>query len=61
MVHGIKSTALMIGANELSERAKEMEFALKFDNDTIFINENHSDFKAFYLEEEQKMRKDLYG
>ena len=61
MVHGIKSTALMIGANELSERAKEMEFALKFDNDTIFINENHSDFKAFYLEEEQKMREDLYG
>ena len=48
--HGIKSTAKMLGLEEVSEKAKEMEFALKLDDDKDFIRENHENFVR-YLDE----------
>lgn len=39
-VHGLKSTSLTIGANDLSKHAKEHEFAAK-DKDIDYINKNY--------------------
>lgn len=42
-VHGLKSGAKSIGAMHLSEHAKQLEYALKFDNDSDYIISHHSD------------------
>ena len=48
LVHALKSTAKMIGAAELSEKAKALEFAAKEGN-LSFIHENHEEMKNAYL------------
>ncbi len=46
-VHGIKSTSALIGAADLSERAKALEFAAK-ENNIQFILDNHKSMKDDY-------------
>lgn len=40
LVHSLKSTSLSIGATNLSEQAKALEFAAR-DNNIVYIKENH--------------------
>ena len=46
-VHALKSTSLTIGAKELSEQAKALEFAGK-EGDIIYIRENHGPLLCAY-------------
>ena len=48
MVHAIKSTSLTIGANRLSELAKEQEMASKA-KDEAFLQTNWEAFYSYYL------------
>ncbi len=48
-VHALKSTALTIGAEELSERAKALERAGK-EKDVDYIRKNHSELMRMYQE-----------
>ena len=49
LVHALKSTAKMIGADELSEKAKALEMAAKkMDGD--FISQNHEELMSTYKE-----------
>ncbi len=48
LVHALKSTAKMIGASGLSEKAKALEMAAK-EGDSAFIHENHEEMKNEYL------------
>lgn len=48
-IHAVKSTSRMIGADALSEHAKELEFALKDDNPQIVI-EKHADVMREYAD-----------
>ena len=48
-VHGTKSTSALIGAKDLSEKAKQLEFASKKDSMNVdFIKENHMKFFEDY-------------
>ena len=47
-VHGLKSSVKVIGARELSEKAKLLEKAGK-DNDLDYIKENHDSMIVLYL------------
>ena len=47
LVHALKSTSLSIGAENLSEKAKTLEFAAK-DNDVEKIKANHEDLMTTY-------------
>lgn len=47
--HSIKSTAKMIGAKTLSERAREMEFAAKERNEAV-LAAGHDRFLSEYME-----------
>lgn len=47
LVHALKSTAKMIGADSLSEKAKCLEMAAK-NNDDSFIRENHDEMVETY-------------
>ena len=49
IVHAIKGTALTIGAIKLSDKAKDLNQALK-DSDTDFVKNNHSAFIDDYRE-----------
>ncbi|MBQ8826935.1 MAG: response regulator [Oscillospiraceae bacterium] len=49
VVHSIKSTSLGIGAEELSSKAKQLEYAAK-DGDTDFIRTHHEDVVKLYNE-----------
>ena len=53
-VHALKSTSKMIGANTLSEMAKDMEDAAK-KQDTAYIKENHEALLAKYRETVQNL------
>ena len=54
MVHALKSTSKMIGANTLSEMAKDMEDAAKR-QDTAYIKENHEALLTKYRETVQSL------
>ncbi len=54
LVHALKSSSLYIGAQELSERAKELEAAAKAE-DADFIHANHENVMSEY----EKLIKDL--
>mgnify|MGYP003297222672 CR=1 FL=1 len=56
--HGVKSTSKTIGANELSEEAKKMEFAVKEDNIQIII-EHHEEFIKNYRDLVDRIMFDL--
>ena len=47
LAHGVKSTSLTIGANDLSDLAKSMEFAGK-EGRMLYIMEKHGSFLAAY-------------
>ena len=49
VVHAIKSTSLTIGAIELSEKAKALEYAAA-DGDLQFIKENNDELTAMYTD-----------
>ncbi|MCH5267656.1 MAG: response regulator [Lachnospiraceae bacterium] len=54
MVHALKSTSKTIGANILSETAKDMEDAAK-QQDTTYIKENHEALMMMYQETVQNL------
>ena len=49
VVHSIKSTSLSIGAEELSAKAKKLEYAAR-DGDIDFVRENHDELLSIYDE-----------
>lgn len=49
LVHSLKSTALVIGANNFSEHAKKLELAAKDNQETVLLAEGES-FLAEYVE-----------
>ena len=49
MVHGVKSSAMTIGAPELSEMAKGLEFASN-SGDSQYVSEHHYEFMTLYGE-----------
>ena len=55
LVHGMKGALLNIGANELGERAKDLEFHAK-DGDVIFITEHNEPLCVGILELEEALR-----
>ena len=56
LVHALKSTALSIGAENLSEQARNLEFAAK-DNDVEKILANHADLMASYKKVREQIAK----
>ncbi len=56
--HGVKSTSKTIGANDMSEEAKKMEFAVKEDNIPLIL-ENHNNFIKDYKALVDKIMYDL--
>lgn len=46
-VHGLKSSSRYVGADDISEKARQLEFAAR-DNDISFINMNHYKFMWQY-------------
>lgn len=57
-VHSLKNCAAVIGAKELSEEARTLEFAAK-DKDTELILELHGDFVQHYSDMAKTIRKDV--
>jgi CheY-like chemotaxis protein/HPt (histidine-containing phosphotransfer) domain-containing protein len=55
VVHSLKNTMKLIGCSDLSERAKELEFAAK-DNNTGLIGEKHPLLMADYHSLTEKLR-----
>jgi len=49
VVHSVKSTSLTIGAEELSEKAKALEFAAA-DGDASFVKANHQEMIDMYTD-----------
>lgn len=47
IIHSVKSTSLTIGAEELSEKAKALEFAAA-DGDAAFVKANHQEMIEMY-------------
>lgn len=54
-VHALKSSAKVVGANELSERAKALELAAK-DGDLRYIREHTGDVLTFFGSYKEKMK-----
>lgn len=59
-VHAMKHSAALIGAAELSAKAKALEMAAK-DKRPDFIKENHASFIKEYLRIASDIRSDLFG
>ena len=55
VIHGVKSTSLMIGGENLSEKAKELELAAA-DGKADFIKENHASVLEQYKTLMDKIR-----
>ena len=53
-VHAVKSTAKMVGADSLSEKARQLEMAAK-NNDNCYIRENHEAFFKQYHQVVQRI------
>ena len=47
-IHAMKSSLANIGAMTVSDMAKQLEFALKYDNNVSYVQENHDEFMAAY-------------
>ena len=48
-IHGVRNTALKIGAETLSERARQLEEAMT-KNRTEYVEQNHETFMSYYAE-----------
>ncbi len=57
-VHALKSTSLTLGATQLSEHAKALEFACKEDNIT-YVREHHEEVMAEYLQFTDAIRRNV--
>ncbi len=57
-VHALKSTSKTVGVNDISELAKELEFAAK-NNNVDFIKDNNSRLKDLTEDKEKKLKKAL--
>ena len=55
LIHGVKSSSLTIGMNELSAQAKELEQACK-ENNWAYIEENHAQVYEKYADVLEKLR-----
>ena len=55
VAHAIKSTSLTIGATELSQKAKTLEYAAA-DGDMNFVKENNDELVAMYTDILDKIR-----
>ena len=58
VVHAIKSTSRTIGAEELSEKAKALEYAAA-DGDIAFIRENNGELVTMYTDMLEKIKENL--
>lgn len=58
VAHAIKSTSLTIGATDLSEKAKTLEYAAA-DGDWDFINANNGELLKMYSEILEKIKAEL--
>ena len=47
-MHALKSSAMIIGAKELGEKARRLENAGK-QNDAAYIKKNHKEFVSLFL------------
>lgn len=47
-IHAIKSNLANIGAVSVSDMAKQLELALKNENNVSYVRENHDEFMAVY-------------
>ncbi|MGN1084840.1 MAG: Hpt domain-containing protein, partial [Lachnospiraceae bacterium] len=47
-VHAVKTNLANIGAMQVSEMAKQLELALKIDNNVTYVQEHHEEFMAIY-------------
>ena len=47
-IHAMKSNLANIGAVSVSEMAKQLELALKNENNVSYVQENHDEFMAVY-------------
>ena len=47
-IHAMKSNLANIGATTVSDMAKKLEYALKYDNDVSYVQENHDKFMKEY-------------
>ena len=47
-IHAMKSNLSNIGATTVSDMAKKLEYALKYDNDVSYVQENHEEFMLAY-------------
>ena len=57
-VHALKSTSKTVGVNDISELAKELEFAAK-ENNVDFIRDNNSRLKDLTEDKERKLKQVL--
>ena len=49
-VHAIKTNLANIGAMEASDMAKELELAIKNDNNIAYVQEHHAEFIAVFAQ-----------
>ena len=47
-IHAVKTNLANIGAMKVSEMAKQLELALKNDNNVSYVQEHHEEFMAAY-------------
>ena len=47
-VHAIKTNLANIGAVKVSEKAKQLELAIKLNNNVTYVREHHEEFMAIY-------------
>ena len=47
-IHAVKTNLANIGATSVSEIAKQLELALKNENDVSYVQEHHDEFMAAY-------------
>ena len=57
-IHGVKSTSVYIGADEISKKAKALEDALK-ENNIEYVKNNHEDVLNQYNSLVEKLRNSI--
>ena len=55
-VHAMKSNLANIGAVSVSEMAKQLELALKNDNNVSYVQEHHEEFMTVYEKVESEVK-----
>ena len=55
-IHAMKSNLANIGAVSVSEMAKQLELALKNDNNVSYVQEHHEEFMTVYEKVESEVK-----